>query len=170
VDGLKTGYIDEAGYNIALTAKRNDTRFIAVILGAPRGSGGARTRDRDAEKLLTWAFANFKTVRPEIPQIKPVKLWKGRDKQAALRLSEPLSFTAPLDRAASLRYAVIVNEPLVAPLPASYPSGWLILADDAGELRRIRLLTATEYGQGNIFRRIWDGIKLFFLRNKTKAL
>jgi D-alanyl-D-alanine carboxypeptidase (penicillin-binding protein 5/6) len=167
VDGLKTGYIDEAGYNIALTAQRNGTRFIAVILGAPAGPGGTRIRDRDGERLLTWAFGNFKTVRPEIPPLEQVKLWKGREKQASLRLAESLAFTAPIDRASSLRYAARVNEPLIAPLPASYPVGWLILADDKGELRRVQLVTAREYQRGNIFKRIWDSIRLLFLRKKN---
>jgi len=164
VDGLKTGYIDEAGYNIALTAKQNDTRFIAVILGAPAGYGGSRIRDRDGERLLSWAFGNFKTVRPEIPPLENVKLWKGRDKQVSLRLAEPLAFTAPLDRAVSLRYAAKVNEPLIAPLPASYPVGWLILADNEGELRRVQLVTGREYQKGNIFKRIWDSIRLLFMK------
>jgi len=164
VDGLKTGYIDEAGYNIALTARRNDTRFIAIILGAPAGPGGARTRDRDGQKLLSWAFENFRTVHPELPPLEKVKLWKGREKQVSLRLAEPPAFTAPLNRAASLRYQMRINEPLIAPLPASYPVGWLVLADDPGELRRVQLLTAQEYEQGNIFKRIWDSIRLLFLK------
>lgn len=51
VDGLKTGYIDESGYNIALTAERNGTRFIAVILGVPATLGSRwGVRARDAEK------------------------------------------------------------------------------------------------------------------------
>jgi len=167
-DGLKTGYIDEAGYNIALTAQQKGTRFIAVILGAPAGPGGARIRDRDGTKLLSWAFENFRTVRPEIPPLEPVRLWKGRDKQVALRMLESTAFTAPLDRAASLRYAVRINEPLIAPLSASYPIGWLLLADDEGELRRVQLVTDREYQQGNIFKRIWDSIRLLFQKKKEK--
>ncbi len=36
VDGLKTGYYRAAGSNIVLTAKRNDTRIIAIIMGASK--------------------------------------------------------------------------------------------------------------------------------------
>ena len=165
-DGLKTGYIDEAGYNIALTAQQKNTRFIAVILGAPAGPGGARIRDRDGIKLLSWAFENFKTIRPEIPPLEPVRLWKGRDKQVTLRIADSTVFTAPIDRAASLRYAIRINEPLIAPLPDSYPVGRLILADDQGELRRVQLVTDREYPQGNIFKRIWHSIRLLFQKKK----
>ena len=163
VDGLKTGYIDEAGYNIALTAQRNGTRFITVILGAPARSGGERIRDRDGEQLLSWAFGNFKTVRPRITPPEPVRLWKGRDKWIPLQYDEPV-FTSPLNRAASLYATTEINHPLIAPLPAMYPAGWLVISDERGELHRTRLFTAQDYPQGNIFRRILDGIRLFLLK------
>jgi len=166
-DGLKTGYIDEAGYNIALTAQRNGTRFIAVILGAPAGPGGANIRDRDGEKLLSWAFSNYKTVRPEITRLEPVKLWKGKEKQVFLKIAESTAFTAPIDRAVSLRYIARINEPLIAPLPAGYPVGRLIIADDQGELYGVKLVTSEEYQQGNIFKRIWHSIRLLFYKNSA---
>jgi D-alanyl-D-alanine carboxypeptidase (penicillin-binding protein 5/6) len=171
VDGLKTGYIDEAGYNIALTAQRNGTRFLAVILGAPAQRGGDSIRDRDGERLLSWAFENFKTVRPLIIPPEPARLWKGKDKWAELKIEEsadwknPVIFTAPFNRAgitANLQITVETNDPLIAPLPAACPVGWLVISDDEGELHRVRLLTARAYQQGNIFKRAWDSIRLFF--------
>jgi D-alanyl-D-alanine carboxypeptidase (penicillin-binding protein 5/6) len=162
VDGLKTGYIDEAGYNIALTAQRSSTRFLAVILGAPARPGGDRIRDRDGERLLSWAFDNFRTVRPAAEPIEPLRLWKGKDKWATVRPEGPLDFTAPLDRAHAIRFSVETDGPLIAPLPASWPVGWLVLSDDEGELHRVRLLAGREYRQGNIFKRIWHSIVLFF--------
>jgi D-alanyl-D-alanine carboxypeptidase (penicillin-binding protein 5/6) len=162
VDGLKTGYIDEAGYNIALTARRGNTRFIAVILGAPARPGGDRIRDEDGRLLLNWAFANFRTVRPIIAPLEPVRLWKGKENRAKLKIAEPAAFTAPPDRAASLRLGVETGGPLIAPLPADYPIGWLVLSDEQGEVRRVRLLTAEAYRQGNLFKRIVDSLRLLF--------
>jgi D-alanyl-D-alanine carboxypeptidase (penicillin-binding protein 5/6) len=173
VDGLKTGYIDEAGYNIALTAQRDDTRFLAVILGAPAQPGGDRIRDRDGERLLTWAFENFKTVRPQANPPGPVRLWKGKDNWVELQIAEtsglknPLVFTSPLDRAASssLRIDTVINNPLIAPLSAAATAGWLVISDDEGELHRVRLLTTRAYQQGNIFKRLWHSLKLFFTKH-----
>ncbi|MBF0481087.1 MAG: D-alanyl-D-alanine carboxypeptidase [Desulfovibrionaceae bacterium] len=53
VDGLKTGFVCESGYNIVATAKRGDTRLLAVVLGSP--SKGVR--ERETEKLLDRGFA-----------------------------------------------------------------------------------------------------------------
>src|SRR5580698_1574534 len=35
-DGLKTGFYDQAGFNVVATAKRDGMRVIAVVLGSPR--------------------------------------------------------------------------------------------------------------------------------------
>ncbi|MBQ9238229.1 MAG: D-alanyl-D-alanine carboxypeptidase, partial [Treponema sp.] len=60
-DGLKTGYIDESGYNLALTATRNGTRFLSVTLGGPGKTvqEGNEHRMRDGTALMEWAFAHF---------------------------------------------------------------------------------------------------------------
>lgn len=66
-DGLKTGYIDESGYNLALTAKRNGTRFVSVTMGGPGNNSkeGNAFRVQDGTLLMEYAFANFATVQPE---------------------------------------------------------------------------------------------------------
>jgi D-alanyl-D-alanine carboxypeptidase (penicillin-binding protein 5/6) len=162
VDGLKTGYIDEAGYNIALTAQRNDTRFIAVILGAPAQPRGDRIRDADGARLLSWAFENFKTVRPQIDYIEKARLWKGKANEVDLVLAKPADFTSPFDRADSLWIEAVIPEPLIAPLPVGFPAGYLIISDDQGEVNRITLLTAEPCEKGNIFKRLWHSIRLLF--------
>jgi len=164
VDGLKTGYIDEAGYNIALTAQRAETRFIAVILGAPAQPGGDQIRDADGSRLLSWAFDNFKTVRPVVGRIEPVRLWKGRANAVEFVTDGPVHFTSPVGRSHALSYSAVINEPLVAPLPVNFPAGYLVFYDEDGEVNRVPLLTARAYEQGNIFKRFLHSIRLLFLR------
>ncbi len=79
-DGLKTGYIDESGYNLSLTAERDGTRFISVTLGGP-GDGvaeGNRFRQEDGRALMEWAFLNWKTERVDGDIGFPVVVWGGR--------------------------------------------------------------------------------------------
>lgn len=63
--GLKTGTTSGAGYCLSATASRNNTEFVAVIMG------GNTSNDRfnGAKKLLDYGFANFAFKRIE-PQIK----------------------------------------------------------------------------------------------------
>ncbi len=52
VDGLKTGYIRDSGYNLAASGVRNGHRIIAVVLGG----NSTRTRDDNVEQLLLTGF------------------------------------------------------------------------------------------------------------------
>ena len=162
VDGFKTGYIPEAGYNIALTAERNSSRFIAVILGAPAEWGGDRIRDDDGRKLLEWAFANYKTIRPPVAAPESARVWKGKENYVELIFGMPLEFTALSERGENLGWNIELIEPLIAPLPAGFYAGDLVLYDSLGELRTIPILTANEIEKGGFFKRILDSIKLFF--------
>jgi D-alanyl-D-alanine carboxypeptidase len=51
-DGMKTGFICAAGFNLVATATRNDKRLIAVVLGAPSSSA----RMMHAAQLLERGF------------------------------------------------------------------------------------------------------------------
>jgi D-alanyl-D-alanine carboxypeptidase (penicillin-binding protein 5/6) len=166
VDGFKTGFINESGYNIALTAKRNNTRFILVILGAPNTIGGAAIRDTDGVNLLTWAFDNFKTVRPKIDKIENAPLWRGKANTVELKLSQSADYTCAINRSNEKLWSeVIIPNPLIAPLPAEFPVGFLVISDEYGELNRVQLVTAHAVEKGNIFKRLWHSILLLFKKN-----
>jgi len=167
VDGLKTGYIPESGYNIALTAERNGTRFIAIILGAPAEWGGDRKRDEDGEKVLEWAFNHYKTIRPEIGALAPVRVWKGKDNYADIAPEEPFNFTAMLERGRQLSWEIELEEPVIAPLNAGQAVGRLVLYDSSGELRSVTLVTARNAEKGGFFKRLFDSIRLLFVKNSN---
>ena len=52
VDGLKTGFTNASGYNIAISGVRDSRRLIVVVLGGPTRIA----RDRTAESLLLTGF------------------------------------------------------------------------------------------------------------------
>jgi D-alanyl-D-alanine carboxypeptidase (penicillin-binding protein 5/6) len=59
VDGLKTGYIEEGGYGIVVSAKQDDRRLIVAIDGAET----AAERKDDARRLLEWGFKNYSEAK-----------------------------------------------------------------------------------------------------------
>ncbi len=63
-DGLKTGFVCASGYNIIATAKRGDTRLIAVVLG----SRSPVVRQRETAKLLDKGFKIVEAKRREAQQ------------------------------------------------------------------------------------------------------
>ena len=51
-DGLKTGMTDNAGYCMAVTAKRNGMRLLAIVLGESNG----KVRNQETSELLDYGF------------------------------------------------------------------------------------------------------------------
>lgn len=56
-DGGKTGFTNEAQFCLAATAKRGNTRLIAVVVGAP----DSKTRFQAVSNLFNYGFANYET-------------------------------------------------------------------------------------------------------------
>lgn len=52
VDGLKTGFTNASGFNLAVSAVRDNRRLIAVVMGGP----STALRDENAESLLVTGF------------------------------------------------------------------------------------------------------------------
>src|SRR2546430_9715074 len=55
IDGIKTGYINASGFNLAASAVRNGHRLVGVIMGGR----SARSRDQQMAGLLDLAFADL---------------------------------------------------------------------------------------------------------------
>lgn len=61
VDGLKTGYIEESGYNLALTARCFNDRFLSVTMGGKGNNTyeGQKGRIHDGTVLMNFGFGAF---------------------------------------------------------------------------------------------------------------
>jgi D-alanyl-D-alanine carboxypeptidase (penicillin-binding protein 5/6) len=62
-DGLKTGYIAQAGFSIAVTASRNHQRIVAVVLD----STDLKTRDSNASALVAKGFNALAQTSSSVP-------------------------------------------------------------------------------------------------------
>jgi D-alanyl-D-alanine carboxypeptidase len=66
VDGIKTGYINASGFNLAASAERDGRRVIVIVFGGP----SARTRDNEVVRLLNLGFREIQKPAP-VTQTKP---------------------------------------------------------------------------------------------------
>jgi len=138
-DGLKTGYTDAAGYCVSATAKRNDLRLIAVVLGAST----KKARLQDADRMLDYGFGNFELKT--IVQENEVILWdvpvrKGREKTVNLLASESFSILTPIGQEPMAEKQVYVEENLKAPIGAGDPLGRLEIIKDGETIASIPLV------------------------------
>ncbi|MCJ7705083.1 MAG: D-alanyl-D-alanine carboxypeptidase [Desulfobacterales bacterium] len=93
VDGLKTGHIEESGYHLLATAKRDGQRMIAVVMGCDK----VKKRAPETQKLLEYGFKNFSTVEAvkKGASFGPLKVKRGKLDQVSLTASEDGRVTVP---------------------------------------------------------------------------
>lgn len=86
-DGLKTGYIDESGYNLSLTAQRDSRRFLSVTMKGPGNNTkeGQNGRIHDGTNLMEYAFKNFSDLYVA-DKIKPIFVKVFGSKEKSLNL------------------------------------------------------------------------------------
>ena len=83
-DGIKTGFIYESRYNLALTAKRNGVRFISITMkgtgvGSKQGNAG---RVHDGTEMMEWAFSSFADFNPsgDLPEFYAIPSLASKNK------------------------------------------------------------------------------------------
>ena len=148
-DGLKTGFTSEAGNCVSATAKREDTRFLAVILGAP----GRPALFDEARELLDYGFANYKSVpiaqKGEV--FGTVTVDKGQVAEVDVVAGDDLALLLEKSHQDEVELEVSLPERLAAPLVGGSAVGSLIVkSPDGEELGRLPLVPANEVPQANV--------------------
>ncbi len=164
VDGLKTGYIDESGFNVSLSAERDGMRLAGVIMGS-RADTPKEARKRgilDASVLLEYGFSSFKTVEinPELPE--PVKVWKGNKKYADLDYPDSVKVTVPVRKLDSLMYSFEISEPLTAPLEKGSSAGVLKIYSGDKVFESIQLKVLNDIEKAGFIKAAADEVLIFF--------
>lgn len=163
-DGLKTGYLDESGYNIAVTAERQGLRLISVILGVPDLGrlSGAELRATESAALLDYGFANFITVRPGYEAPAPVRVWKGNARSVALAAHPDPIVALRRENAGGVKAVVEQATDIEAPVRAGQALGSIVVTLEGRELARFPLVAETGVDRGGFLRRAVDSIIMFF--------
>ncbi len=164
VDGLKTGYIDESGYNLALTAEREGRRLLAVLMGGPGEDSrqGGLVRAVDATSLISYGFYASRTFVPEGPSLPPRRVYLGERKTVQSRTEALPAITLPAEEALLIEWEILYKERLSAPLAEGSRIGELICRSPDGSLLFSRpILSAERIKRGGLWRRIWDSAALF---------
>lgn len=142
VDGLKTGYTENAGYCLAASASREGMRLITVLLG----SKARKLRFTQTEKLLDYGFRFFSTQRlyGAMQPIGEVRVWGGDSKFLQVGLLEGFYATFPRGMKDKVNIETRLVEEIAAPIEKLQVLG-LIRISYAGSDRQEQLST----GEGN---------------------
>ncbi|SHF46002.1 D-alanyl-D-alanine carboxypeptidase (penicillin-binding protein 5/6) [Modicisalibacter ilicicola DSM 19980] len=159
VDGLKTGHTEAAGYCLVASAKKDETRLIAVVMG----TGSDEARAQETQKLLSYGFRFFETFKlyDAGAVLNEPRIWGGAKDTLRLGVSEDVYLTAPQGKREEMTARLDIQETIKAPIDAGQRVGTLkvLLQDDVVKEQPLIALESIE--EGGIFKRIWDTVLLF---------
>jgi D-alanyl-D-alanine carboxypeptidase (penicillin-binding protein 5/6) len=140
VDGLKTGHIKESGYHLTATAKRENQRMIAVVMGCDK----MRKRAPEAQKLLEYGFKNFSTVEAvkKGATFGPVKVRRGKLNQVILTAAEDGRVTVAKGKE-NLVSAIPQLPPfIVAPIQKGQVAAKVLIQNEGKVAKEVNLLAS----------------------------
>lgn len=133
VDGLKTGFTNEAKYCLTATAEKDGMRVIAVVFGAPT----SKERNAEVTKMLDYAFSQYKThpIFKRNVSLGKVVVSKGEKKRVEAVTSEPISLlTKKGEGIEKIKQTVVLNKNVKAPVEKGDKIGVLKLEQDGKTL------------------------------------
>jgi len=154
VDGIKTGHTDDAGYCMVASAKREDMRLIAVVMG----TASANARSNESESLLNFGFRFYETHRlyeAKTPLIE-ARIRKGETSKLQVGVAEDVYVTAPRKHFNEIKAETQVDKGLAAPINAGDTVGALTVSFGGETILNQPLVAMQSVAEGGIFRRLYD--------------
>ncbi len=156
-DGLKTGHLEAAGYNLIGTAVQNNHRLISVVLGA----SGESAREQETANMLNYGFRNFDLVDiSPLLQDKTVKILKGQKREVGMYTNDAL-ISVPKGIEDSVSVGIQTSK-LEAPIAKDTEIGTLSIFMDEELVKKVPLLASEDVAKGSWIRVAWDSVVKFF--------
>lgn len=156
VDGIKTGWTEEAGYCISVTAKRNNLRLISVVMGAPK----VDIRNKEARKLIDYGFANFSSllVVKKGDKIQEVNISKGSRLKANAIAENDVSVLLTKGEEKNIVKKAELPEVLNAPLKKGEKIGELVISVNDKEVGRHSLVCDSDISKSSFLNNLRNAI------------
>lgn len=147
-DGLKTGFTDNAGSCMAVTAKRNGLRLIVISLGYKKSN----VRNDEAKALLDYGFNQYKMniLKEKGEKIGRKKLEKAKKEEINLILKEDASvLEKKTDSNKEYKFEVKIDE-IKYPIKKDDVIGKLIIKSNGTKIKEVDLTTDIDVDKANI--------------------
>lgn len=151
-DGLKTGFYNEAGFNITATAKKDNLRFIVVVMGSPSG----RIRDSVVMEKLKKAFSQYKVlniVRKGEVIDKDVFLIDGKYKKVKGVAERDFLYPMPVDKKGAVQREVLLPEKIKGEVREKQKLGEMVIKLDNQIIGKVNIVSPVYVPKANLFTR-----------------
>ena len=162
VDGLKTGYTEEAGYGLVASAERRGMRLVSVVLGTK----SKNARKNETRGLLNYGFRFYETVTQFEggQELEKPRIWKGQQDYVPVGLLEDALLTLPRGKKKLLDTEIEIAGTLEAPLAVGDQVGSLQLTLDGETVFRAPVVALEAVEKGGFFARLWDMILMWIAK------
>nr|WP_241481608.1 D-alanyl-D-alanine carboxypeptidase family protein [Mesobacillus campisalis] len=148
VDGLKTGFTNEAKYCLTATAQKDGMRVVAVVFGAPT----SKSRNAQVSKMLDYAFSQYQS-HPMFKKghtLGQAPVSKGSGKKVNVVTSERISIlTKKGENFDNIQQEITLKKNLKAPIQKGDPIGTLKLMQDGKLLAESKLVANESVEKAN---------------------
>lgn len=159
-DGLKTGYTNLAGYCLTATAKKDNIRLIAVVMGEE----DSNVRNSEVTSMLDYGFSNYGIINvlTKNNEISTNNVINGKKSNIKLYPSEDITYIyKKTEKKPNINYKIKI-ENLKAPLKQGDIVGKIDIYDDDNFLRTINVIVKEEVQKMNFFELYINNLKLLF--------
>ena len=158
VDGLKTGYIADSGYHLLATAKRDDRRLIAVVMGAESRA----IREREAQRLLNAGYQKFelRSLFTKDQVLAELPIWKGARNTIPVVATESGMITVPVGYKGKVSEDRTLPKEIVAPISKGQVLGKATIKIDSDVVKSIPLVASNDVQKAGFFRLLSHSIYL----------
>lgn len=160
VDGMKTGYTENAGYYLITSARRGEQRLISVVLGTASESA----RAIESQKLLNYGFQFYDGVRlyEKNQPVATLQVWKGSGNSVKAGFAGDLYLSLPKGQTNKLKASVESLQPLLSPINTGQKVGIMKLTLDGRPFRELPVVALENVPLAGILGRGWDTLRLLF--------
>jgi serine-type D-Ala-D-Ala carboxypeptidase (penicillin-binding protein 5/6) len=153
-DGLKTGFIKEAGYGLVGSAVQNGLRLIVVVTGLR----SEKERADDAKKMLEWGFHNFQSglLFADGQEIAQAKVYGGAKGHVPLTAGKEVRLMVPRGSRDKIIARVVYSGPVPAPVQQGQKIGTLKVWRGESVVLEVPLQAAESVDAGSMPRRAFD--------------
>jgi D-alanyl-D-alanine carboxypeptidase (penicillin-binding protein 5/6) len=153
-DGMKTGFTNEAGYNLVGSAVQNGVRLIVVVTGLKN----AKDRADDAKKLLDYGFKNFdaRILFAEGQNVAEAKVYGGARGHVAVAAKGTVKLMVPRGVSDKITAKLVYTGPVRAPVREGQAIGNLQVWRGDAKVLEVPVQASENVAAGSISQRAID--------------
>ncbi|MBX9846729.1 MAG: D-alanyl-D-alanine carboxypeptidase [Xanthobacteraceae bacterium] len=153
-DGMKTGFTNEAGYNLVGSATRNGLRLVVVVTGLKN----AKDRADEAKKLLDYGFREFdaRILFAENQILAEAKVYGGAQGKVPVTARNQIKLMVPRNVSERISAKMVYVGPVRAPVREGQPIGHLQVSRGDTKVLEVPLQATESVEVGSVSQRAFD--------------